>query len=189
MKNIFNLFILLFTSTLSFSQTADSVLLQLKNGSEAKCIVVFADEKGIEILTDKGKVLQVAAELISTIDGISYPEFLNQFKVLSAQNKIQNSKSFQFQLEKGGLLIAAGTGLTLGAIALSTFASLSDEKETIWFVTAGAISITGTLMVMIGGANIAKAGRTFKEKSFGQKENFSLQYGLLGNGAGVRLRL
>jgi hypothetical protein len=178
-----------FSFATAFAKSSDSSTIILTSGLESKCIVVSADPTGVTIQTDAGNINRVDSRVISTIDGLSFQSFYEAYLKKLYQEQRVTAKSFNFQLEKGGTLIAVGTGLTLAAAGLTTFAALSDKDQPIFYYVSAGLSLSGALMIMSGGISIAKAGRTYKDQSLGYKGNYSIQYGLLPSGAGVRLRL
>lgn len=178
-----------FSFATAFAKSADSITIVLNSGLEYSCVIVSADSKGVQIKINAGKINRVDASVIKTIDGLTFTEYYDNYLKQSYEERIADGKLFHFQLEKGGTLVAAGAGITIAAAALTAFAALSNSDQDVLYYVSAGLSLGGALMITSGGISIAKAGRTYKDQSLGYKGNYSIQYGLLPSGAGVRLRL
>lgn len=188
MKFLFSAIIFLSSMSFVMSQALDSSIIVLDSGKEFKCLIVSVSSSGVQIKRDDSRKAFIASNVIQSIDGLSFELFKDSFLQRNSQIVKIQSRSFESQLEKGGVLVAAGAGITLAAVGLSSLAGLGTETNNILLFTSAGLAFGGVIMTISGGISIAKAGRTYKEHAIGYDKKTSIQYGLLPTGAGIRLR-
>lgn len=190
MKTLFTLSLLILFFTVGFCQENEKYNVKLFNGTVFQCMIVSADQEGISVLSESGNVNKIDAGVIASINNANYYDFLLDYtQERKTQKLMLMDKTFGGILDNGGTLIAAGAGLWLGGSGLVVFAALQDNPRPVFYYISGGASLVGTIMLMAGGLNISKAGRMYKQQLLGAEGRVKMEYGLLGSGAGVRLRL
>lgn len=182
-------FISIFFSISVFGQSTDTSTILLNSGNELKVVVVKCDVEDVSILNDLGGTTKINASFINTIDGMSYDVFFELYMhktYKKAEKPNPTHYSFSRTLEKGGTFIAVGTCLFIGASLVSTISIIGFYNVPVSII-GGGIGFIGSAIVITGAAKISKSARIYREQNLGAKNNYKLQYGIVGNGAGMRL--
>lgn len=184
-------FISIFFSITAFGQSNDSAKIILNSGNELNVVIVKCDFEDVAILNDLGGITKINSSFINTIDGMAYDVFFKSYMLKSYKSATKNkpsNHSFSGTLEKGGRFIAVGTCLFIGGSLVSTISIIGFYNVPV-SILGGGIAFLGSAIVISGAVKISKSARIYREQNLGTKNNYKLQYGIVGNGAGLKLTL